>query len=245
MWEEIKKIKSLALAMIMVGTLVISLCAMRMVHAKNITRGDAQRMVNAYPPGGSTQLWPNDPTINPQVDIRPFPTNPDWPDFVGYDQNLYCENDWHVLAIRFGNYVFANWEPTDECISCIGFAPATKRNDAVDWLNQLQMKFWLDGVEVVGVNLGPVKALVYGDAEFVANDCGCKVSAATDVAAQWTKTIEPAMESGDHPLGAGMHTFGITVTSPVNASPENPYGLIFDDQVEISVLPADAPECLN
>jgi hypothetical protein len=118
MLKQIKIIN--VFARVMVGALVIGLYAVGTVSAKDghnarddhYTYGDAQLMLNSYPPvygpGGGTTSG---------LDIRPFPGTP-------FETYRYCVEDWHVLAYQHFTTVFGPFNPakTDcldlDCESC-------------------------------------------------------------------------------------------------------------------------------
>ncbi len=221
MWNKIKKRDSFAPAVVMIGAVLFVLGAVGVARANRFTRGDAQAMLNNYPPGKNifSRLMPEP---GPVLDIRPFG------DFYAF--NTYCEDDWHVLALTWDAPVF---NPRDEaCYPCqqndffIDPLPFDKPPAAASWLRQLDAEFTLDGVTIPEEELhrGPVKPWIdsgalffneetgdfeggYGKAfyEYVAEQCGCDVRVKV-YAIQFGKVVSPSE------LPAGAHTIEVTIT---------------------------------
>ncbi len=118
--------------------------------ANHINFGDIQQVVNNYPPGRiifNSERFPHQPFSEKDgIDIRPFCVDP------GTSIEV-CENDWHVLAIRFTTPVFIpKFGPLDpDCAACLqntlGFIPAATPLEAKRFLNELEGEFCLDSRE--------------------------------------------------------------------------------------------------
>jgi hypothetical protein len=127
-----KKMKSFLMMILMVGSLLIGLCAVGSLSAKDdrnsrgdhYTFGDAERLLQTYPPGKvifGTYLEQPDKFIDGQLrdglDIRPFSI----PYFADY---RYCVEDWHVLALLFEQIAYGPFNPAKtrcldlDCPSC-------------------------------------------------------------------------------------------------------------------------------
>jgi hypothetical protein len=119
-------------ARVMVGSLFIGLYAMGTVRAEDArnsrddhyTFGDAERMLQTYPPGKvifGMYLEKPDKFIVGQarlgLDIRPFPGS-------DYETYRYCVEDWHVLALLWEAIAYGPFNPAKtgcldlECESC-------------------------------------------------------------------------------------------------------------------------------
>ena len=151
----------------MVWVMFFGMVAMGVGLAGQISYGDAKKMANSYPPGGNPRLFANWPA----VDIRPFASDPNDPDSFGYDKNLYCEDDWHVLAIAEFAHVYRSLDRAcdqdcvNACYSCINEAtgglviPFATQKEAANWLKGLDLEFRLDDTSVE-VTRTAVKAYV-------------------------------------------------------------------------------------
>src|SRR5678815_4682457 len=98
-------------------------------HA-DFTRGDAQAMLNNYPPGNV--IYDRSPRDG--LDIRPFAV---------YGGNTYCEDDWHIFALTWDVWVFRPKDPfcfncVSECADCVfqmsqGVSAVSSRDEAMTY----------------------------------------------------------------------------------------------------------------
>ena len=158
------------------------------------TRGDAEAMLNSYPPGKSifTRL---DGAIG--LDIRPFQ------EFYG--DVPYCVEDWHVLALLWDDYEYLLHFPD-------GSTYVRTHRDVVDFLGGMKMQFFLDGVPVK-TSQTPIKPYLYGGAgesfeSFVESELGVEATVTRAWAVQAGQVLAPGK------LAVGEHTLKVIVTHP-------------------------------
>jgi hypothetical protein len=228
-----------------VGSLLVGLCAVGSIYAKDgqhrdtrdrhYTYGDAQLMLNSYPPIHG----PGDRTTA-GLDIRPFAI----PFFQEY---RYCVKDWHVFAIQWRDVVLGPFNPVEsDCLSCPScedcikeawfpwdqeggsedpdpldpfdpeddVVPTTPR-DAFNLLGGQEAVFYLDGVPVPVVRTSVNQIMIDEDDEVniakAKEACYERYNLTCDFRVnsyglQWGSILEP------DELSVGEHTFRVVIT---------------------------------
>lgn len=169
---------SIALCLAMVSVLALAPTA----SAARFGRGDAEAMLNSYPP--SAQIFERIP-IDPGdvgLDIRPFPGF--------FDQLIYCVDDWHVLALRIASAV---GDPPDPFFGIFATRP-----EALQDLQAMEFTFYLDGGEIT-TERSPIKVLA-GPVEDLPG---------IDIKQLFAVSEGRIMAPGD--LAVGLHTLRVVV----------------------------------
>jgi hypothetical protein len=181
------------------------------------TQGDAEAMLNNYPPGKNIfeRLGPEN-DIRP-VDIRPFQ------DFYG--SLVYCPQDWHVAAFLIEDVEFV--APT------AGVVHTT--TDVHAFLTGLEVAFVLDGAPLA-VERKPIKPYLTPFApefflEYLTGLYGPDVVLGNFWAFQSGRILPPGA------LSVGQHTLRVVTTDTGSST------VLFDGSVTFTVSPADSPAC--
>jgi hypothetical protein len=179
------------------------------------TQGDAEAMLNTYPPG--TNIFERlDGAAG--LDIRPFQ------EFYG--DVPYCVEDWHVLALLVSDGEYAVEE----------FNVVNTQDDALAFLNGVDSEFFLDRqpVEVVRT---PIKPYLSADADFflelfLREEFGdeATITIGSQWALQWGRVLAP------DELSVGKHTLRVIVTDPEQ-------GVLSDDSLTFTVYPPESEAC--
>jgi hypothetical protein len=213
-----------------VATMVIA-CSVGLVPARadatadRYTQGDAEAVLQAYPPaGGAISLHAPHVDAGPSLayasdglSIRPI--NP------FFSEARYCVEDWHAIALTAIDFEFvAHFEEP----------LVYTKDDALNVLGGVEMRFLLDGLPVDGTTQGPIKP--YSDRSFLAvieaameNDFGVDVTIGRAWAVQAGRPVAPDA------LSLGQHTLTGIVTDPVFGS--------FEDTITFYVDPPESDTC--
>ncbi len=186
--------------------------------AHRYTRGDAEAMLNNYPPGKN--IFERLPT---GLDIRPF-------DFYG--DISYCVEDWHVIALLWDDYEYVlNFDDGSRYVH--------NHSNVVDFLRGIRMQFLLDGVPVE-VSKMPIKpylspGAVEGFEGFVESELGVEATVTRGWAVQAGRVLAPAE------LGVGTHTLAVIATHPEQFF--DPFPSPYSSSVTFTVSPPDSVAC--
>jgi hypothetical protein len=204
---------------VVTAALVVGLSGAFAATGGPYTKGDAEAMLNNYPPGNKIldRLEPDG--VTRALVIRPFQ------DFYG--DLTYCPQDWHVLALLWDIAEFV--APT---AGVVFTAP-----DARAFLAGLDATFTLDGMPVA-VEKTPIKRHLSpfdpdGLRAFLVELFGPDVVLGQFWATQWGRVLAP------DDLSVGEHTLRVIVTETVSAS------VFSDGSVTFTVSPADSPACTD
>jgi hypothetical protein len=203
--------------LVITAALVIGVAGAYAATGGPYTKGDAEAMLNNYPPGKGTidRLVPE--PVTRSLDIRPFSGF--------YDALTYCPQDWHVIALLWDVPEFV--APTAGVVWTAVSARA--------YLAGLTTTFVLDGAPFA-VEKKPIKPyLTPFDPDFwlgyLRELYGPDVVVGQLWATQWGQILSPSA------LAPGVHTLSVVVSEPA------PGGPIFADGITFTVSQADSPAC--
>ena len=200
-----------------VVTLVFALGAAQGATSGRWTRGDAEALLNNYPPGNGIY-----DRLAPDIDTRPLDIRP-FQEFYG--DLTYCAQDWHLLALLLDDAEFVA-----ETAGVVH-----KARDAHAVLAGLNATFVLDGTQVA-VEQKPIKPWlgVFDPGfwvEYLTELYGPDVVVGKVWATQWGRILAPGE------LSVGEHTLAVEVAQT------SPSMVIFAGSVTFTVSPADSPSC--